>query len=299
MAEEILISNTTHFVLKRSTVGNRKVVCVHGIGSNHENFDKLTIALLESEYTVLSYDLIGRGKSAFPSNGKFDGEAHITQLRQLIVDLDFNSSKYHLIAHSMGGAIITLYAEKYADEVQSLTLLAPAGLMNSIPHFFLRNCCSCFQNIIIQLIKHDQEKIWREDFVSHEGIRLQLENEWVAKLKSLFHDPNNPNHFEAVWRSVLQFPLYGLDESVAAVANAPKISVLLMWGKKDKAVPFADFDKWKFYFEEFRNNPLNIGSDNGKIIEYKVYNELAHGFFLEEYDEVNNSIVSFLNKCNI
>ena len=61
MADEMLISNSTFYVLKRKLPESGKVVCVHGIGSNHQNFDKLSLNLEESGFSILTYDFMGRG----------------------------------------------------------------------------------------------------------------------------------------------------------------------------------------------------------------------------------------------
>lgn len=39
---------------------------------------------------------------------------------------------FHLVGHSMGGALAALYTAKHPRQVRSLTLLAPAGPSNTI-----------------------------------------------------------------------------------------------------------------------------------------------------------------------
>ncbi len=97
------------------------------------------------------------GFTAFPSEDVFEdgvsifsGRGHVEQLRELITQLgsvhgigDVTSQKYFLCAHSMGGAIATLYAAAYADELAGIVLFSPAGLMDLGPLNLLRNTCCC------------------------------------------------------------------------------------------------------------------------------------------------------------
>ena len=109
-----LFNNETHYLLESKAFGEDEplVVCVHGIGSYHVHFESLRAALVEASFTVLSYDLKGRGFSPFPTktsddagNSVFNGDGHVKQMRDLIVGLNFHKRKYHVIGHSMGGAV--------------------------------------------------------------------------------------------------------------------------------------------------------------------------------------------------
>lgn len=180
----------THYILRQYVANNeastepignscRNVVIVHGIGSYFAHFEQFSKYLSEHGYTVLTYDLIGRGYSEYPASNKFDEEMHINQLRDLIEGLYFHHSKYHIIGHSMGGALAALYADRYSGDISSMIVLSPAGLMDSGVIRLLRGCCSCFQHIVksMQGSIKTQEGIWRADFHRHDN--LPLENAFV------------------------------------------------------------------------------------------------------------------------
>lgn len=276
----------THYV--HAIVPNSKgtIICVHGIGSFSDQFEGMSEYLGAQGYSVMRYDLMGRGRSDFPRDNRFDGEAHVAQLRHLILKLSLNDSKYHLICHSMGGGIGALYASKYPDEIASLILLSPAGLMDLGPLRLVRGCCGCFQSIVRKALTYTQETAWRSGFESHEGASKVEEDAFIEKMIAI--NIERPLMFEAFWQSALQFPLSGLDDSVEKVAISPKLSVLVMWGKKDKDVPFKpNYLRWKNYFD------AHLSKDE-KVTEYVVYDTLGHAFPLESPAIVNADINKFL-----
>ena len=131
------------------------VVCIHGIGSFSRDFDDLTLTLEANGFNCVKYDLIGRGYSIYPEDHKFDGPAHVKQLRELLVGIHVASpnQKYHLVSHSMGGALATLYCEEFGTEVASMTLLAPAGLIDLGPLKIVRSCPTFLRVAIKSLLK--------------------------------------------------------------------------------------------------------------------------------------------------
>jgi pimeloyl-ACP methyl ester carboxylesterase len=258
-------------------------------------------------YRVLMYDLIGRGMSDFPSTNSFDGAVHVAQLRRLITNLQSQranlSEKYHIIAHSMGGAVAALYASQYPDEVRSVVFLSPAGLMDAGFFRFIRSCCGCMKNFVRS--GQSGDKIVRGEFTQHKGKALEYENEEVRLFD--LTNASNPRQFDAFWGSAMQFPLFGLDNEVKAIGAAPTISTMVMWGKKDGAVSFRpNFERWKKYLgtpseADAGSSTVTVvgdksGSNTKKIVDYTVYDDLAHAFFLERPDEVHGDILAFLGR---
>ena len=238
---------------------------------------------------MITYDLIGRGRSVYPTDNSFDGTAHVKQLRDLVKHLELNRGRrYHIIAHSMGGAITALYASENLDEVASLVLMSPAGLMDLGPLGFVRRCPSCVQAIVKRVIASGQEQAWRSDFVSHEGESFDVENAFVGKLRDI--NVENPRMFDAFWQSALQFPLSGIDDCVEKIASCTHISVLLMWGSLDSAVTYEpNFFRWQNLLGPETNK------DDQKVISYVTYDNMGHGFLLENPKVAHNDILEFLN----
>lgn len=198
---------TNELISANSTI----IVMVHGIGSCSLLFEDLIVIFEKAKYNVLTYDLIGRGRSTYPADGIFDGNAHVSQLRALLQNFHAEEKNLHLhlICHSMGGVIGTLYACSYPHEIESLTLLAPAGLMRPGPVKFLRGSPACLQSYLKnRALKPNQEKAWKQDFIASTPEGKQIQKRCVEILRQVSTD--NPQAFDAFFKVFYNFPCMAL-----------------------------------------------------------------------------------------
>lgn len=280
-------SGGTHYILQGDSSAPL-IVLLHGIGSHCGLFDDLAAHLVSSGFQVLRYDLMGRGYSSYPKDNYLDRESafsgfgHVIQLRQLLIGLQLTSRQYHLLGHSMGGAIAALYADRFRDEVRSLILLTPAGLMDLGILAIIRKC-SCLHGIVKNALRGGQENAWRKDFFEHTGASLVAEERMMQSMRAVYSA--NPRAFEAFWQSVLHFPLSSLHECVVHLASLTELSVMLLWAKQDGAVPLApNYHRWVSMFSDSQHPDF----------VHKVYDQASHGFYLERPQEVHADISSFL-----
>ena len=283
-----LFEGKTHYILSSEKFSSDEplVICVHGLGSYHAHYDSLTQALKAESFTVLTFDLMGRGYSPFPDddtdsegNPIFGAESHVKQMRELIVGLGFERRKYHVVGHSMGGAIAAIYTSKFgADEVLSLTLLSPAGLMDGgLINFVRRN--SCLHGMVRRQMQSGSKKTFENDFYGR-GPVVKASVDGMLEFQS-----KNPHIFEAVWNSILQFPFSECKHAVAKLAQLHNTRIMVMWADKDKAVPLSpNLGRWKSHFETHKH----------PSVEYKVFKKACHGFFIEFADEFNADMIRFL-----
>ncbi len=311
----------THFILDGPPNG-KLVVCVPGLGGPMWYFEKLAPALVGAGYRVLRYDLLGRGFSKPPpvatwrpsclcvgvprDQDPYGLDGHVAQLRQLLVEVggvrkegddDMDATRHnrtaapaakataaglstpqvHFVGHSMGGAIALGYADRYPDDVASLTLLSPAGLMDPGVFQLLRSLPCFIQDVVEGCLRRNSLNAVRNDFVVH---GTDSEKGMVERVKRMH--VHNPHAFHAIFRSLLAFPLAGLDEVVRSVA-ATRPSVLLVWAWYDRVLPFEPhYGRWKKLLKTGQNTLYEVVADAG------------HGFPLEKPEVVNDLVLRFL-----
>lgn len=124
-----LTINELTFYYKKSGTGSKNIIFIHGnFSSSHWWSHQLSN--LPDDYSAYAPDLRGCGNSDHPSNG-YDIEALTQDLFSFTKELKL--SCFHLVGHSLGGALAQEFQTRYPTLVTSLTLVAPvpaAGLSN-------------------------------------------------------------------------------------------------------------------------------------------------------------------------
>lgn len=101
------------------------VLLVHGMAGSKENW-----YLLARQLTA-SYRVIAPDQAGFGSSGEaVDNDYRISaQVERLVAFADaMKLQRFHLVGHSMGGHTAGVFAAKYPDRVQTLTLMNAAGV---------------------------------------------------------------------------------------------------------------------------------------------------------------------------
>ena len=203
------------------------IVLVHGFGADLNawmfNQPALAAGLLSNGRRVVALDLPGHGGSV-RQVGAGDAETFSAALFDALAALDIN--RFHLVGHSMGGAIALLLASKIPQRVASLTLLAPAGLGPEINVAFI------------------------DGFV-----KVQRRREAQELLAALVHDPSLISR--AMVEETLRYKrLDGVPAALDAIARAwfpdgeqaldlrsalagLKAPVQIIWGRDDRIIPVA------------------------------------------------------------
>jgi pimeloyl-ACP methyl ester carboxylesterase len=109
------------------TSTGRNVVILHGGGTPALGLAPLAHKLSASGNCVVVYDLWSHGLSSTPLVAHTPALFH-TQLLEVLLYLKWTSA--HLIGFSIGGSIATSFASLHPQAVDSITLVAPAGLLS-------------------------------------------------------------------------------------------------------------------------------------------------------------------------
>ena len=120
------IFNGKVFLSQRGNTSGPVVVFVHGLGDDASSIWDETIRRLEKDFFLVTFDLPGFGRSS-RANKLYSPENYV----ELI---DYLSNRYigqpfHLVGHSMGGAIALRYAAAHSGDVRTLTLVDAAGIL--------------------------------------------------------------------------------------------------------------------------------------------------------------------------
>ena len=99
------------------------IVCVHGLGSGHFQWNLMVPVLVAQGYRVLIYDLFGRCLSDdLPGTERYTKEVFVHQIHELLKlsDLASQYPSFGLIGHSMGGFLVQAYACAFPNDVSFL-----------------------------------------------------------------------------------------------------------------------------------------------------------------------------------
>jgi pimeloyl-ACP methyl ester carboxylesterase len=103
------------------------VILIHGLGGTVDDW-KNVIPALATDFHVVAFDLPGFGKS---DKGNQDySPTRYAQLAHFLADRYFPNKTYHIVGHSMGGAIALRFASLRPPRFQRLVLIDAAGILH-------------------------------------------------------------------------------------------------------------------------------------------------------------------------
>jgi pimeloyl-ACP methyl ester carboxylesterase len=95
----------------------RTILFIHGIGESGLCFSEAFHASPANQFNILVPDLSGFGKSSTATDDDYSFTRQISRIRLLLEKLGID--EFHLVGHSMGGNIGTLFCQQHADQVLS------------------------------------------------------------------------------------------------------------------------------------------------------------------------------------
>jgi pimeloyl-ACP methyl ester carboxylesterase len=109
------------------------VVLVSGFSVPLVMWDDTVVALRAANYSVLRFDLYGRGRSARPRVA-YTAQLFAAQLAALLAHVGVNVP-FDIVGSSMGGPITAVYANEHPAMIKKVVLVSPAGLDAVVPAF--------------------------------------------------------------------------------------------------------------------------------------------------------------------
>ncbi len=254
-----LSRGVTHYELKGPENGE-VIILVHGFSVPYYIWDGTYELLVNKGYKVLRYDTYGRGYSDRP-NATYDKELYNNQLLDLITQLKLQG-KVNLAGVSFGGKIVTSFACHHPDMVNKIILIDPSYEMEKpkAPKYFT---------------------LYNEAVNSDERVQGQVKDFKYPKQHPGWGKKYLPQMTFKGFRNALVSTMYDYDdhgfESNTCLNTANK-TILLIWGKDDKTVPFRYSDSIRKLLK----------------VDFFPVTDAGHLPYLEKPDTVNAKILSFL-----
>lgn len=122
--QEVILDDGRVISLRQCPGQGTPLVYLHGLLDSSASFGPLANS---TERPVIAIDLPGFGHSDAPPHTRLKDYAD--DVSQVLDKLskDNGCDRYHIVGHSLGGAVASSLADRHSNQVASLTLLTPAG----------------------------------------------------------------------------------------------------------------------------------------------------------------------------
>lgn len=198
------------------------LILLHGLGADKDNF-LLVARSLGKRFRLIVLDLPGFGESDKPPDQSYAISEQVRRLHAFSRALGIE--RFHLGGNSMGGFIAAAYAAEHPEDVETLWLLAPAGVRAAKPSELLQAVVEDKEAQI--LAKTPKELRAAVSFVMHRPV-------YVPRFLAIYQaEQSSRNH--ALHRKIIRQVLKGawLDELLDQRVRVP---TLILWGARDRAV---------------------------------------------------------------
>jgi pimeloyl-ACP methyl ester carboxylesterase len=205
------------------------VVLVNGFSMPSVVWDNTFNTLKRSGVTVLRFDLFGRGFSDRP-NTKYNADLFVGQVKELTEKI-LPGQKFVICGLSMGGAISVYFTDKYPDKIEKLILIAPAGFPMETPAVASLVKAPLLGDYLGRLFaRRSLEKGMADNFTTPVPPQMAAQS---------LQQTEYAGYADAIVSTLRNMNMTKMEDVYARV-GAKKIPTLLIWGKKDKVVPFAN-----------------------------------------------------------
>jgi pyruvate dehydrogenase E2 component (dihydrolipoamide acetyltransferase) len=193
-------------------------VLLHGFGGDGENFLFL-LEPLAADRPLYVLDLPGHGASSKAlARGDLDELALLLEAALEGLGL----SRFHLLGHSLGGALALALAERQKARVASLALIAPFGAGSAVPADYLEAFLAASR-------RREMKTVLGRLLADPEAVSTSMVE---GVLKALRVDGAR----EALGR-IAEATLKAPDPRLAALFAAPPAPALVLWGAEDRLLP--------------------------------------------------------------
>src|SRR5512146_513691 len=201
------------------------VILIHGLGGSIDDW-KNTIPALAKNFHVVAFDLPGFGKS--DKGSQEYSPTRYARLAHFLADRYFPDKNYHIVGHSMGGAIALRFAAQRPMRFQRLVLIDSAGILH--PQVLTK-----FQaGSVVQRTSGIQQMRKYAETVSG-AVLEQVDRLPISPIDVAKFDLGREHILQGGPEKIAALELVGENFSNAiATVTEP---TLILWGDKDPIVP--------------------------------------------------------------
>ncbi|WP_414587593.1 alpha/beta fold hydrolase [Scytonema sp. PCC 10023] len=220
------ISNGT---LSYNEVGTgQPILLLHGLFADKEQWNSMMCQLSLAGYRAIAPDLPGYGNSTGFATRDYTLENQVALLHQLTNQLGIRS--FDMAGSSMGGAIATLYSQRYPEQLRSLAFIgSPLGVTDWASS--VRNAIFDGINPFIPTTKEQFDLEISLLFVTAptipDSVKTEKVNDYITRNR----------HYQQVWDIV------NLYDDVLCQGRSTQLPTLAIWGTEDKIYDIRGADR--------------------------------------------------------
>ncbi len=196
------------------------VLLVHGYTGDSQSW-RLVAPQLADGRRVFSIDLPCHGTSPVSAPESF---AHFVQMVADALAAK-GLTRFHLVGHSLGGAVAFALSELMAGQVMSLSAIAPAGLAPEVDGSFIDDYVTATEPGDIET--------WLQRIV---GASFELPEGLAELIAEKRDDPKRIAAQQAIGRLFFPEGVQAID--VTRQMNAVSVPSKIIWGRQDTLIPW-------------------------------------------------------------
>jgi len=195
------------------------LLMLHGFGATRDNF-VLLARELTPHFRVIVPDLPGYGESDQQRGAAYTLEAQLARIEAFVAALGIE--RFHLAGNSMGGYLAAHFARLHPARVQSLWLIAPAGVSTAQPSVVIA-AIARGENPLLVRDEKDFDRIVDLCFVHPPYTPTQFKK--VFARRSMNNAAFHAELFKQLFESAIPF-----ESSLSALP----VKTLITWGERDR-----------------------------------------------------------------
>lgn len=228
--QQIKLDNKTYAYLENSQDNKlATIIMLHGFSASKENWLRYSVPLAEN-YHLIALDLMGHGENDIELSQSYTIEEQVKFVAKFAKALGL--TEFHLVGNSMGGAISSLYAASYPEQVKSITLISPAGV-HDIP------------SRMDELLKEGKNPLIAESVDEFEDLMaFVMEDQPFIPSAITKVEAEKSAQRIAINKKIFKDIRSDLGKGLEVRFKDIKAPALIIWGEEDRAINVENINKY-------------------------------------------------------